>query len=310
MGSIVLINPPPPEREPIVGDIQFPEPTDGPVDEPTDIIPEPPVAPEVQMTTPLNVVHVFDQGVQLPSHNDAVDGNRFSSGPISTGAFSTDRPPSSAPSISTRELPKLGNVPIHSAKLGVVLDISGSGHAHLHRPLREIEAGFQNSFVILYTGCGMKGDARRRDYDFKRGNAVKLEQMKDPKAPAENVGQVLDQASRKNAELQNSISEVLGRKNIYVTDWSCDKKMVIFGAHFALQKLSREGVDTIYWFADFQDVIDAKILEDLTKDLKRRGIKVFCHNFAGKFPSPEREAAIRRLAEETGGQCILTVPGK
>lgn len=86
------------------------------------------------------------------------------------------------------------------------------------------------------------------------------------------------------------------------------QKLVIYGVHFALERLIREGVDTIYWFADFQDALDPNILGELKSDLQRRKIKVFCHNFAGSFKKPEQEKAVRALAAETGGQCLVEVP--
>jgi hypothetical protein len=201
---------------------------------------------------------------------------------------------------------------IQSSSLGVVLDISGSAHAHLDKAIAEIDKSFPSAHMVLVIGCGMSdasnvpsqrngqgvvpGKPRIHDYrdrdkedeynKLKRSVTTQLEDF------YKKIGKDRSKDIRKYFEK---------RDNLYIL-YGGD----IHAANFAFEHLLALNTDTIYWFADFADSIDKKIVEDLTKDLKRNGTKVIAHNFLGK--QVRKEAA--EMANKTGGSTIELVPGK
>ena len=65
----------------------------------------------------------------------------------------------------------------------------------------------------------------------------------------------------------------------------------------AFDDLVKRGVDTIYWFSDFADKVDAAVVEKLSSQLANRKIVLHVHNFAGKKINP----LVTEMAEKSGG---------
>jgi len=78
----------------------------------------------------------------------------------------------------------------------------------------------------------------------------------------------------------------------------------IFAAHHAFEHLFDQGVDGIYWFADFADKVDPELAKDLGGQMRRKGIQLTAHNFLGRPVAPEVVA----MVEATGGTAISKVP--
>lgn len=201
---------------------------------------------------------------------------------------------------------KLFGAQIESRKLGVVLDVSGSAHPILQYPLKEIDRNFETSVIVLYPGCGMKVETDQKAYATVKGKSIKVDDNIDKSGARTTMGQIIG-ARRTNPDLDDYLKRILKRDTVFIVD--TDDNALIYGVHFAFEHLIKEGVDTIYWFADYEDELDPNVLEPLLADLKRHKIKVVCHNFAGKFPDAKRKETVERIARETGGQVILSVIG-
>ena len=86
------------------------------------------------------------------------------------------------------------------------------------------------------------------------------------------------------------------------------------GSDDAMEFLRDEGVDTIYWFADFQDGILSEPLGELIKSMKRGNITVIMHDFVAPLGRKNKDTGksdpgtlklLQRLADETDGQLFL-----
>ena len=86
------------------------------------------------------------------------------------------------------------------------------------------------------------------------------------------------------------------------------------GSDDAMEFLRDEGVDTIYWFADFQDGILSEPLDELVKSMKRGRITLIMHDFVAPLgrknkdtgkTDPKTLKMLQRLADETDGKFFL-----
>lgn len=199
---------------------------------------------------------------------------------------------------------------VTSENLGVVLDISGSAHAHLDKTIAEIDANFPTAHMVLVVGCGMSdgkgalgggggkvpGKPRVVPYN-RRGSNDQYDSLKRS-VPAQLEDFLRKTGPERSKELRRYFKR---RDNLYVL-YGGD----IHAANFAFEHVMDLNVDTIYWFADFADSINADTIEDLTKKLRRNRVTVIAHNFLGR---PVRREA-KKMVETTGGQTIEVVPGQ
>jgi hypothetical protein len=199
---------------------------------------------------------------------------------------------------------------VTSSNLGVVLDVSGSAHAHLDKAIMEIDKNFPSAHMVLVIGCGMSDGER---HIGGGGGKVPgkprivgyndIESEREFNSLGRSVPSQLNDFYRKVGDKRRKELEQYfeRRPHLYVL-YGAD----IHGANFAFEFLLEKKVDTIYWFADFADSIDGETIEDLTKQLRRKRVTVIAHNFLGKAVR-KRAAA---MVEKTGGMTIELIPGE
>lgn len=199
---------------------------------------------------------------------------------------------------------------ISAQNLGVVLDISGSAHAHLDKAIAEIDANFPTAHMVLVVGCGMSdgtgavnggggvvpGKPRVVPYN-RRGSNDQYDSLKRsvPRQMEDFFRKIGDTRSK---ELRRYFKK---RDNLYIL-YGGD----IHAANFAFEFVLDQNVDTIYWFADFADRITNDTIEDLTKKLRSNRITVIAHNFLGRQVKQE----VKEMVDTTGGETIEVVPGQ
>lgn len=198
---------------------------------------------------------------------------------------------------------------VSATNLGVALDVSGSAHAHLDKAITEIDKNFPDAYMVLVVGCGMsdgkaainggggKVPGKPRVIPYSQRDEEDKYNKLERSVPAQMEKFYKVIGEKRSKELRRYFDR---RKNLYVL-YGAD----IHGANFAFDYLLKQNTDTIYWFADFADRIDAEIAKDLTRQLKRNRVKVIAHNFMGK--PVKAEAA--EMAKVTGGATIEVVPG-
>ncbi|MFK7850536.1 MAG: hypothetical protein AB8D78_06110 [Akkermansiaceae bacterium] len=199
---------------------------------------------------------------------------------------------------------------ITSANLGVVLDVSGSAHAHLDKAIAEIDKNFPTAHMILVVGCGMsdgkaaikggggKVPGKPRVVAYNDTDSEKEYNRLGRSVPAQ-MESFFKRVGKERAKELRKYFEARG--NLYVL-YGGD----IHAANFAFEFVLDINVDTIYWFADFADRIDEKTIEDLTKRLSRNNVTAIAHNFLGKSVA-ERA---KEMVKKTGGQTIEVIPGE
>jgi hypothetical protein len=199
---------------------------------------------------------------------------------------------------------------ITATNLGVILDVSGSAHAHLDKAISEIDRNFPKAYMVLVVGCGMSDGKRALDGGggkvpgkprivpyTRRGSNDKYDKL------GRSVPAQLNDFFRKiGKDRADDLQRYFKRRdNLYML-YGAD----IWGANFAFDFLLEQNADTIYWFADFADSIDSVIIEDVEKDLRRNRTQVIAHNFMGK---PVRKE-VKAMVDKVGGSTIEVVPGK
>lgn len=249
------------------------------------------IAASIQSPTSIPVPEVI---VSTPSL-DFGDGDDFGSG-------WSDEPRGSSGGVF--------GVQVTSGNLGVILDISGSAHAHLDKAIAEIDKNFPLAHMVLVVGCGMsditntiKGGGgvvpgEPRVVTYGNLNSEKEYNSLARSAPAQLELFFKKIGAKQSKELRRYFKK---RENLYLL-YGGDVK----ATNFAFDHVLERKVDTIYWFADFADGIDAKITGDLTKKMKRDGVTVIAHNFLGKPVGK----LVEEMTKETGGRTIALVPGQ
>lgn len=199
---------------------------------------------------------------------------------------------------SGRRLVNLFGNTMESSNLGVILDVSGSAHPLLLPVMKEIDKNYGNARTVLAFGCGMSKAATR-----KAAN-ITVELYKSAPDPASispsgttTLGQIAS-AMKKSSDLAKYLEKLRSRDDVWYVKGGSK-----YATRDAFEKLMAEKVDTIFWFADFQDPIDELEAAELVKDLKREGITVVMYDFTGKATAPAKTV----IATNSGGKVISQV---
>jgi len=199
---------------------------------------------------------------------------------------------------SGKRLVNLFGNTMESSNLGVILDVSGSAHPLLLPVMKEIDKNYGNARTVLAFGCGMSKAATR-----KAAN-ITVELYKSVPDPASispsgttTLGQIAS-AMKKSSDLAKYLEKLRSRDDVWYVKGGSK-----YATRDAFEKLMAEKVDTIFWFADFQDPIDELEAAELVKDLKRDGITVVMYDFTGKSTAPAKTV----IATKSGGKVISQV---
>lgn len=199
---------------------------------------------------------------------------------------------------------------VESAKLGVVFDVSFSTHEAIDSALAEIEKSFPDAMVVLAPGCGMEDQVKGKRVRGKilegaeyRKNIKKFQYDKC----RFYMGAFLPALLQKNKKFEAMWDKAGRQKRMYVLHLDQPTKeteKMINGTQLAIKFAVEQGVDTIWWMADFKDPIDKEIIEKLGRELQKDGIKVMQHDFDGgdELRSPPKNS----LADLTGGKVIVS----
>jgi hypothetical protein len=182
---------------------------------------------------------------------------------------------------------------VEATRLGVILDISGSAHPFLVKAFTDIDRSFKDAVIVFALGCGMRDDFKQkiRVSDFSTANIL----GKESTLPLLHTLSQIRNAIRKNSDIGHTFERAQKRENVYYVDGGG-----IFATQYAFDELIKQDVDTIYWFADFEDPIFDAPVTKLLHDLKDRNIKVYINNFSEGAKSIGMKFA-SQLARETGG---------
>ncbi len=186
--------------------------------------------------------------------------------------------------------------------IGVVMDVSGSMAPHLASVVNEVNARAPGSPMILHPGCSVRPVTDSSKLKMLRVNAGKDQFRKSWYYYFDQITRSMTN-DRQIFERTIPYSEVFdalrSRPETFFSQRADGKPA--WGQSLSEVLTARElrNVEAIYWFADFQDEIDAEEAEKIVKALARRKQKLFLHASAkGNFLG----AAVEKMALPTGGE--------
>jgi hypothetical protein len=193
---------------------------------------------------------------------------------------------------------------VESAKLGVILDVSGSAHEYLPSVINSIFGTFSDAVIVLSMGGGMANQTNKILPYAKAVPAKADQQLRKDGPPPQQWGRsVLAQinwARTRGPRFTQLFDKLKERPEVYYLSGPGDYS----STQYAFTELYKHGVDTIYWFSDFEDPINENIAKKVLREAGERNIKVIVHNFSGKTNVQGLKPA-REIAEATGGSVII-----
>jgi hypothetical protein len=163
---------------------------------------------------------------------------------------------------------------IKAKKLAVVLDVSTSMMPHLERVVNEVDKVAKGSVVVLYFGCGLEAPSkplvgtkifRTSTVEFEKfwrlGGATFMETAQykiKTKAPIPSKDLFLKLSRRPQTYFIHNVG--------------------VGYTWLALLSDEVRNADGLYWFSDFQDVVDFKQLSVVLDNLKLRKQRLYIHS--------------------------------
>lgn len=197
---------------------------------------------------------------------------------------------------------------LDAKKIGVVMDVSASMAPYLTRVIEELDKVSAGSPVVLYRGCGLSPQKNRKIDDHakptggagKRSNEDFEEFWRIVQSPGNQYkgSEIRRERETKTPIPHESIYHLMsGRMNTFYIN---EVKSVGFAAA-ALTARELRNVDTIYWFADFQDKVTEPQMKEVLGIFRERRQKLYLHaSIKGRY----REEIRDQLAVPSGGKLI------
>jgi len=193
---------------------------------------------------------------------------------------------------------------IMANRLGVILDVSGSAHPHLAGAVTEIQRGFADAILILYPGCGLTKPEAKSGHQIRRFASLTAKDLEPGAGFFSTAGQ-LNEALR-ISEFEQMTKRPSVKETLFVSWYTGEgpggklegtSEKLIGQTQVAFDELLKRRVDTIYWFSDFLDDVDAKVAERLISQMKTSRVKLHLHNFASRRVNP----IVLEMSVKTGG---------
>ena len=252
-----------------------------------------------------NPITVDSPDITLPALN--IDLNIANASSFSRGTGGPGGNGGGMMSIREMAFATVFGIEVSATKLGVVLDVSRSTHSTIDRVIDEIQKEFKDAVIVFTPGCFVFGGSGEvvgaRDYE----NARKKYPPKDRYATSANINRVLS----KNKNFDRIWGRLRNEERGYVVFPEGDSQSSKAGiVGLAMDLLREEGVDTIYWFADFNDDIQEEGADELMSILQRGRITLFVHDFMAPLGSPKKRRSgdvefLKSLTARTKGELFL-----
>ena len=258
-----------------------------------------------------NPITVDSPDIALPALDIDVNVDSYSSYGRGSGGFGSGSGTGTGGGIREMAITaKLFGTEVTATKLGVLLDISFSTHRAIDKVVNEINKKFKDAVIVLAPGCviGKHDSTVYPLKDFKKGTKA----HKVGKLSTETFTERLLERNKEFDKIWGKL-EKDERGYILFAENPNSKQTGNGGSNDALEFLRDEGVDTIYWFADFQDQFLAEPTEAVIKSMKRGRITVIMHDFVAPLGAKNKEGQQnqallklqQKLADETKGKFFL-----
>lgn len=205
---------------------------------------------------------------------------------------------------------KIYGTEVKAKQLGVIIDVSYSAHKFLAGAIKEIQKSFPDAIIVLYPGCGIQDIREGDDHKVRQLSEIDKKEIDDKNVPKFSSAGMI-KAALNIKDFEKVVDRPANRKRIFLS-WSVPKgkggkaSPLINHTEVAFEYLLDQKVDSIFWFADFQDPVKGTTADKLRKTLKRKKVPVHISNFSGK----ETAASVKEYAEDTGGSVTSQIPGK
>ncbi|PXA03648.1 hypothetical protein DDZ13_10140 [Coraliomargarita sinensis] len=188
---------------------------------------------------------------------------------------------------------------VQAETLGVILDVSFSTHNVLSAVIDEIQSAFPDAIIVFAPGCAI--DSRKNELvpikDYEKtaedytGGRYATKPFVDRLLKREDFKEIWDRTRRRNKGFV-VFSEIRGPNGLS-------------GCDVAMKFLVDNGADLIYWFADFDDSIDADLADDVARYMRRKDTKLMLHDFKGNLGKGNNQEPLEMMARKTGGEFFL-----
>lgn len=187
-------------------------------------------------------------------------------------------------------------------KIAVVMDVSRSMTKYLPFVAKELDKIARQSVLVLYFGCGLTEPKGRIDDKVRPTTGDEFAsfwqhwQGKEDMAELRKNLKKLEYDASKPMPLEDLYKRMSGRANTHFINFNG-----ITHTQDALMAREVLEADTIYWFSDFQDAVDEKVMESVRRKLKARKQKLYMHaSVRGRYFEHVREG----LCLPSGGDVI------
>ncbi|OYW75312.1 MAG: hypothetical protein B7Z37_13920 [Verrucomicrobia bacterium 12-59-8] len=163
---------------------------------------------------------------------------------------------------------------IKAKKLAVVLDVSSSMMPHLERVVNEVDKVAKGSVVVLYFGCGLEPPSKP---------LVGTKIFRTSTVEFEKFWRLGGATFMETAQYKIKTKDPIPSKDLFL---KLSRRPQTYFIHnvgvgytwLALLSDEVRNADGLYWFSDFQDVVDFKQLSVVLDNLKRRKQRLYIHS--------------------------------
>lgn len=246
--------------------------------------------------------------LNLPDVSSLAEGGRLGSGGFggggAGGGFGNGMGMGGMSGMTFKPMMMFGMELKDTRKIAVVMDVSRSMTRYLPLVAKELDKVAFGSPLVLYFGCGLASPKGRIDDDINPTSSDKFRtfwQFWQGKTPL-NTPAAERKKFKYNPALPMPLEDIFNmmekRQNTHFVEFNG-----ITYAWTALMSKEVSDADTIYWFADFMDKVDAEQMETVLKKLKSRKQKLYIHASArGRSFEQVRDG----LVIPSGGEVIET----
>jgi hypothetical protein len=219
--------------------------------------------------------------LDVPDVSSLIGGGSISGGfgkAGSGGGFGTGSGLGGMAGITFKPLMMFGIELKDTRKIAVVMDVSRSMTKYLPLVAKELDKVARGSPLVLYFGCGLKSPPKNLEDKVRKVGDERFnkfwqywEGKGDMKALRTDYAKLKYDASAP-MPLDAIYQQMMKRPNTHFIDFN--------GIQYTSPALMCKEVmeaDTIYWFADFQDAVDADEIAEVVKKLKNRKQKLYIH---------------------------------
>jgi hypothetical protein len=191
-----------------------------------------------------------------------------------------------------------------SRKIAVVMDVSRSMTKFLPIVAKELDKVARGSPLVLYFGCGLQRPPRELEDKVREVGTKEFDRFwyywegKQDMRMLRTEYKKLEYQRGQPMPLNEIYQQMVKRRNTYFIDFNG----ITYTSPALMCKEVMEA-DTLYWFADFQDRVDAEYIEEIVKKLKSRKQKLYIH---ASIRGRSFEVVRDKLVIPLGGEVIET----